>query len=229
MIHPQHAGDTHISCFSENRGFTRDAVCAALDALRGATLIAIRIHRISGIPASALSHHSSLRRLDFSGCDMPLRDLAGYTQLHGLRELICFLYPFHGTYEMRHVQPLSQLEVLDVMWMQTAGAADTLAALPRLRELGLSYSDLRTVPASVSSLTRLTRLALTGTQVADGWEHLAGMQQLADLSVGACNLTVVPPEFSLLAALTRLDDQQPQCQWLAAPGRHAPAGRSISN
>ena len=161
----------------------------------------------------------------------PLRDLAGYTQLHGLQELVCSNLFFTGNrrQQLQHVQPLSHLEVLDVTGMQTAGAADTLAALPRLRELGLQFSDLRTVPASVSSLTRLTRLALTGTQVADGWEHLAGMQQLADLSVGACNLTVVPPEFSLLAALTRLDDQQPQCQWLAAPGRHAPAGRSISN
>ena len=35
------------------------------------------------------SHHPSLRRLEFDGGEMPtLRDLAGHTQLHCLRELV---------------------------------------------------------------------------------------------------------------------------------------------
>ena len=60
------------------------------------------------IPASTLSHHPSLRRLDFDGCFVPpLRDLAGYTQLHG--ELSC--NNFLNSYQLQDAQPLSQLEV----------------------------------------------------------------------------------------------------------------------
>ena len=200
------AGEAHIN-FSVWQ--TCDAACAALDALRGARVVAIRFSEVDGIPASALSHHPSLRRLYFSNCAMPpLCDLAGHTQLHGLRELFCRsedegLVP-ESCYQLQHVQPLSQLEVLDIEGIQkTEGADATLAALPRLRELNLSESDLHTVPASMASLTRLTRLDLACTQVTDGWQHLP--LQLQHLNLRNIELTTVPPELSRLSRLTELD------------------------
>ena len=159
-----------------------------------------------GIPASALSHHPSLRRLEFEGCTMPpLCDLAGYTQLHGLRELVCGMSLNAPSYQLQHVQPLSQLEVLDVWGMQNAGADGALEALPwMLWELSLSGSDLRTVPASMASLTRLTRLALSDSQVNDGWQHLP--PQLENLNLRSMlGLSTVPPELSRLSRLTELD------------------------
>ena len=175
--------------------------------MRGARVVAIRFTEVDSIiPASVLSHHPSLWRLEFDSSGIPpLRALARYTQLHGLRELVCWQGSKRSpSHELQHVQPLSQLEVLDIRVRQTAGAEGALASLPRLRELNLSGSDLRTVPASMASLTRLTHLSLTKTRVSRGWQHLAGMQQLSDLSVWKCNLTAVPPVFSQLTALTYL-------------------------
>ena len=180
------AGEAHISC-SGGDTFAADAACAALDALQGARVVAIHFSRIDGIPASALSHHPSLRRLEFIDHAMPpLRDLAGYTQLHGLRELVYRiededLMPDAPSYQLQHAQPLSQLEVLDVQGMRTAGADATLAALPRLRELNLIFSDLRTVPASMASLTCLTRLKIVRTRTSDGWQHLPLQLERLDL------------------------------------------------
>ena len=204
------AGEAHISC-SKSDTFAADAVCAALDALQGARVVAIHFSRIDGIPASALSHHPSLRRLEFIDHAMPpLRNLAGYRQLHGLRELVYRvenadedLMPDAPSYQLQHAQPLSQLEVLDVQGMRTAGAETTLAALPRLRELNLDSSDLRTLPASMASLTRLTSLVLSWTEVEGGWQHLP--PQLELLMLGWSRLSAVLPELSRLSRLTGLD------------------------
>ena len=204
------AGKAHIH-FQYHSGdlydFTKDAVCAALDALRGALVFAVRFERITGIVrASALSHHPSLTRLVFTSCRMPpLRDLAGYTELHGLRELVCDMYSHDSPHHLQDAQPLSQLEVLDLPGMETAGADGTLAALPRLRELGLRGLDLLMVPASIASLTRLTRLALSDSLVvADGWQHLP--LQLEHLNLRSMlGLSTVPPEVSQLSRLTELD------------------------
>ena len=191
------AGDAYISCY------TGDAARAAVDELRGARVVAFRFSEVQGIiPASALSHYPSLRRLDFRSCfPPPLLDLAGYTQLHVLRELVC--NNFLNSYQLRDAQPLSQLEVLDLSRMQTAGADTVLTALTRLRELALWGSDLLTVPASMASLTRLTRLSLNNTQVSGGWQHLP--LQLEHLDLGTTELPTVPPELSRLSHLTRLD------------------------
>ena len=89
--------------------------------------------------------------------------------------------------------------------MLTAGAEGTLAALPRLRELNLSFSDLRSVPASMASLTRLTRLVLRSSEVADGWQHLPLQLEVLDMSSLRRNLAAVPLELSRLARLTELD------------------------
>ena len=178
------------------------SVCAALDALRGARVVAIFSNY--GIPANALSHHPSLRRLDFFICPMPpLRDLAGYSQLHGLRELVCFEYlEEDDPHQLQHAQPLSQLEVLGVWGMQTVGADATLAALTRLRELNLSHSDLLTLPASMASLRYLTFLDFTGTRVAGGWQHLPLQLEHLDLSI--MELPTVPLQLSRLSRLTEL-------------------------
>ena len=86
----------------------------------------------------------------------PLCDLAGHTQLHGLRELVCSCSPPGSpSYQLQHTQPLSQLEVVDLPRVRTDGVDSALALLTRLRELGLTWSDLRTVPADMASLTRL--------------------------------------------------------------------------
>ena len=203
------AGEAHISFFEWPNAFTTDAVCAALDALRGACIVTLKIYRPdfnddAMIPASALSHHPSLRRLVFSNCAFPaLCDLAGYTQLHGLRELVAGVSNNAPSYQLQHAQPLSQLEVLDLPGMETAAADASLAVLLRLRELNLSSSDLRTVPTSMASLTRLARLALSHTRVADGWQHLP--LQLELLELGWARLSAVPPELSRLSRLTELD------------------------
>ena len=200
------AGAVHINCSGSPTFAAADAVCAALDALRGARVVAIRFVYIRGIPASTLAHHPSLRRLEFLDSAMPpLRDLAGYTQLHDLRELVDKELWGVCRDQLHGAQALSQLEVLDVDEMQTAGANATLAALPRLQELSLWASDLRTVPASMASLTRLTRLDLSFSEVAGGWQHLATMQQLESLSVKDCSLSVVPQVFLQLTAMTSLD------------------------
>ena len=204
------AGKAHITCLG-GETFAADAACAALDALRGARVVAIRFSRIDGIPASALSHHSSLWRLEFIDCAMPpLCDLAGYTQLHGLRELVYRIVdededhvPDAPSYQLQHAQLLSQLEVLDIDGMLTEGADTTLAALPRLRELNLSGSDLRTVPASMASLTRLTRLDLSFTRVTSEWQRLP--LQLERLDFRMIGLSVLPPELSRLSRLTEMD------------------------
>ena len=136
----------------------------------------------------------------------PLSDLAGYSQLHSLRELSCDMFSGGSPHHLQHAQPLSQLEVLDIPGMSISGAEGVLvpAALPRLRELGLRGLDLRTVPASMASLTRLTRLALSDSQVNDGWQHLP--PQLENLNLRSMlGLSTVPPELSRLSRLTELD------------------------
>ena len=202
------AGAAHISC-AGGETFAADAACAALDALRGARVVAIHFSEVDDIPASDLSHHPSLTRLDFQNSLMPpLRNLAGYTQLHGLRQLTYVdEYDRGASHQLQHAQPLSQLEVLDVEGMQTEGAdVDmTLEALPRLRELGLNCnSDLRTVPASMASLTRLTRLSLSYSEVSNGWQHLPLQLELLELK-SIDGLSSVPPELSRLSRLTELD------------------------
>ena len=174
--------------------------------MRGARVVAIRFTEVDSIiPASVLSHHPSLWRLEFDSSGIPpLRALARYTQLHGLRELVCWQGSKRSpSHELQHVQPLSQLEVLDIRVRQTAGAEGALASLPRLRELNLSGSDLRTVPASMASLTRLTHLSLTKTRVSRGWQHLP--LQLKHLELDEAQLPTVPPELYRLSCLTELD------------------------
>ena len=201
------AGEAHITCLG-GKTFAADAVCAALDTLRGARVVTIRFFETDGIPASALSHHPSLRQLDFSNCAVPPQcDLAGYTQLHGLRELTFYIedesHVPDTPYQLQHLQPLSQLEVLDIEELHTEGADATLAALQRLQELGLSGGDLHMVPASMASLTRLARLDLSDTRVSGGWQHLP--LQLEHLYLRNIGLTTVPPELSRLSHLTELD------------------------
>ena len=48
-----------------------DAACAALDALRGARVVAFCFTKVDDIPASTLSHHPSLTRMVFYNCVMP--------------------------------------------------------------------------------------------------------------------------------------------------------------
>ena len=140
----------------------------------------------------------------YSSGTPPLRALARYTQLHGLQELVCLHNsPASPSHQLQHAQPLSQLEVLNVGRMQTEGAGGAMAALPRLRVLNLSGSDLRTVPASMTSLTRLTRLSLSHTRVSGGWQHLP--LQLEHLELIGAHLPTVPPELSRLYRLSALN------------------------
>ena len=186
--------------------------CSALDALRGARITTFRIWGAEEdhIPASALSYHPYLRRLEFEDRDMPpLRDLASYTELHGLRELVCVftnVEPYSCPHrQLQYAASLTQLEVLDVDEMVTVGADATLAVLPRLRELNLHRSDLGTVPASMASLTRLTRLSLSCSKVVDGWQHLPLQLEVLDMSWLQVDLATMPPELFRLTCLTELD------------------------
>ena len=183
---------------------------AVLDTLRGTSVVALDFHQGGVIPASALSHHTSLTRLYFFHSEMPpLRDLAGLTQLHGLRELVCYFGHFdppRHQLQLQHSPPLSQLEVLDIDGMQIAGADAGLAALTRLRELRLENSDLRAVPASMASLARLTRLTLNASwdlDLAGGWQHLP--LQLEVLNLSFVGVAAVSPELTRLTCLTQLD------------------------
>ena len=183
---------------------------AALDALLGTSVVAIEFSDCVVIPASTLSHHPSLTRLCFDHSEVtPLRDLAGFTQLHGLRELVCIFQgpnPPRHQLQLQHALPLSQLEVLDIDGMQIVGADAGLAALTRLRELRLSNSDLRTVPASMASLTRLTRLSLdAAAQGAGGWRHLPLQLEYLKIIGLYGGLTAMPPELSRLTRLSQLD------------------------
>ena len=203
------AAEAHISS-SVGESFPGAAACAAYNALWGARVVTVHTsgheREFGGIPAITYSRYPSLRRIQCSGSIMlPLHDLAGYTQLHGLRELVCSTFLHYDLFQLQHAQPLSQLEVLDFTRMQTAAGADnSLAALPRLRELNLRGSDLHAVPASLSSLTRLTRLSLGTTDVSDGWQHLPLQLEQLDLSNVELNATV-PLQLTRLTRLTELD------------------------
>ena len=182
---------------------------AALDALRGTSVVALDFLDCVVIPASTLSHHPSLTRLYFEdSAEMtPLRDLAGFTQLHGLRELVYKFErpdPPRHQLQLQHALPLSQLEVLDIDGMQIDGAESTLTALTRLRELKLGNSDLRTVPANMASLTRMTSLSLGAAQGAGGWQHLPLQLEYLEIVGNDEALTTLPPELSRLSRLTQL-------------------------
>lgn len=123
-------------------GLGEVSVCAVLDGLRGARIKGVIVQRT--LPPE-------------------LHRLSGLTQL---RELRCSAYNLGRRPQLAHVQPLAQLEVLEVMGMATAHANAVLAALPQLRDLSVMDSDLPAVPASAAGLSQLTRLSLFGTPAA---------------------------------------------------------------
>ena len=126
------AAEAHISS-SVGESFPGAAACAAYNALWGARVVTVHTsgheREFGGIPAITYSRYPSLRRIQCSGSIMlPLHDLAGYTQLHGLRELVCSTFLHYDLFQLQHAQPLSQLEVLDFTRMQTAAGADNSLA-----------------------------------------------------------------------------------------------------
>ena len=110
---------------------------------------------------------------------------------------------YHPTSEERIV--LSNLEHLDLSWIQIADLQDSLKQLLSLKKLDLSHTGITSLSESIGQLSSLERLDLSGTPIKTLPESIGQLSRLQSMNLNGTKITALPESFGQLSRLEQLD------------------------